>query len=592
MRWLFLLLLSFYTYSGLAQSEELAKQYYNSGDYKKALLVYQSLVKQKPGSFKYIRGLVKTHQELQQYNEAETLLLNVLKRLNYPPMYIDVGKNYLFKKDSVNANMYFQKAVDAVYKSPNYADMIGKQFEKYSLLDQAIEVYTFAMKAKPTQNFNFKLARIYGEQGNIDKMFNSYLNSIEINPKYIDLIKRYISDFITEDSANENNVRLRKLLLKKIQLEPNLIWNNMLSWLFVQQRQYKKAFAQEKAIFNRNPESFNRIEELAQIVVDENERDIATSIFNYLIDTAQEQEIVLKAHQKLLQLDVKYAEPSDYNTIASKYEQLLETYGRSATTNALQLDYAHFLAFYNNAPETATKLLNEALENNLNLFQIAKTKLKLADILVLQERFNEALIYYTQIQKKLKNTNVSQEARFKVAKTSYYKGDFKWAESQLKILKQSVSQLTANDALDLKLLISDNKYGDSLQTALRLYAKADFLHFQNKPDKAISVLNTILNDHKTETIVTQALLKQALLFEEKHDYAKAEANYKNILANYPDHILTDNALYNLARLYEQQFENPELAKPLYEQLIFNHEDSIYYIDARKRYRRLRGDAIN
>ena len=71
---------------------------------------------------------------------------------------------------------------------------------------------------------------------------------------------------------------------------------------------------------------------------------------------------------------------------------------------------------------------------NISEFQEAKVKLLLADILVLQERFNEALIFYSQIQLSLKNSTISQEARFKVAKTSYYKGDFKWAESQLKIL--------------------------------------------------------------------------------------------------------------------------------------------------------------
>ena len=127
--------------------------------------------------------------------------------------------------------------------------------------------------------------------------------------------------------------------------------------------------------------------------------------------------------------------------------------------------------------------------------------------MVLQEKFNEALIYYTQIQRNLKNSTISQEARFKVAKTSYYKGDFQWAESQLKILKASTSQLIANDALDLKLLISDNKYDDSLQTALKLYAKADLFAFQNKTDDAITLLDKILNEHKTETIVAQALFK-------------------------------------------------------------------------------------
>jgi tetratricopeptide (TPR) repeat protein len=183
-------------------------------------------------------------------------------------------------------------------------------------------------------------------------------------------------------------------------------------------------------------------------------------------------------------------------------------------------------------------------------------------------------------------------ARFKVAKTSYYKGDFKWAESQLKILKQSTSQLTANDALDLKLLISDNKLEDSLQVALKQYAKADLLAFQNKTKAAISKLSSILENHKTETIVAQTLLKQAQLFELEKEFESAQNNYEKLIADFKEGFLIDDALFALATLYENKLAQPERAKELYETIIFNHADSIYFVEARKRYRALRGDNIN
>jgi tetratricopeptide (TPR) repeat protein len=211
---------------------------------------------------------------------------------------------------------------------------------------------------------------------------------------------------------------------------------------------------------------------------------------------------------------------------------------------------------------------------------------------VLQEKFNEALIFYSQIQVNLKNSTISQEARFKVAKTSYYKGDFDWAESQLKILKSSTSQLIANDALDLKLLISDNKYEDSTQTALKYYAKADLFAFQNKTDEAISLLDKILEEHKGESITDQALYQQAKLFEKKKQYNKAEAKYLEIIKDYGEDILADDAHYYLAELYNTYIAKPEEAKQLYEKIIFEHEDSIYFIEARKKFRMLRGDTIN
>ncbi|MEO6346931.1 MAG: tetratricopeptide repeat protein, partial [Aquaticitalea sp.] len=300
----------------------------------------------------------------------------------------------------------------------------------------------------------------------------------------------------------------------------------------------------------------------------------------------------LLANQYLLDIEVATTNEKDFDTIHKKYLELFKQYGTFEQTLSLQIAYADFLAFYLKKPQEASDFLKKSLELNLSPFQQASVKLKLGDILVLEEKFNEALIYYSQIQANLKNSTISQEARFKVAKTSYYKGDFDWAESQLKILKASTSQLIANDALDLKLLISDNKYDDSLHVALKLYAKADLMAFQNRTDEAITLLDKILIEHKGESIEVQALLKQAKLFEQKKQFDNAIVNYQSIISKYGDGILADDALYFLAELYNNQLAQPEKAKDLYEQIIFKHQDSIYFVEARKKFRMLRGDAIN
>src|SRR5690606_4692170 len=147
-------------------------------------------------------------------------------------------------------------------------------------------------------------------------------------------------------------------------------------------------------------------------------------------------------------------------------------------------------------------------------------------------------------------------------------------------------------ALDLKLLISDNKYDDSLQVALKLYAKADLMAFQNKNDEAIMLLDRILAEHNGESITDEALFKQAKLFEKKKYYDKAIKNYELIIANYADDIFADDAYYYLAELYNNHLGEPEKAKELYEKIIFNHQDSIFFVEARKEFRMLRGDTIN
>ena len=583
-----------YSCLGFAQNSEiLADDYYKKGQFKKALLIYENLSKEKPYSYKYLYKLIDTHQQLEQLDEAENILVQRLAKRNNPSLIVELGYNFQLKDSLERANALYNKAIAYIDLNPNYIYSVAKKFEDHSLLNEAIQVYDKGKILTPDKNYSIQLARIYGDQGNIEKMFENYIEYIAYRPGYLNNIKRAISDFISENKDNENNIYLRRQLLKKIQLDPSPYWYELLSWLYVQERAYNKSFIQEKALYKRNPESLDRIIELAVTALNDNDGETSKDIFNYILEATQDTATVLTAHEYILDIDSQNAtSKKELNTIDETYNALFNTFGKSDLTLSLQLAYGEFLAFYQKDTQSATKFLRKSLKLNISEFQEAKVKLLLADILVLQERFNEALIFYSQIQLSLKNSPISQEARFKVAKTSYYKGDFDWAESQLKILKSSTSQLIANDALDLKLLISDNKFEDSLQTALKYYAKADLLAFQNKTDEAINLLDKILEEHKGESITDQTLYMQAQLFEKKKQYNKAEANYLKIITDWKEDILADDAHYHLAELYNTHLAKLEDAKQLYEKIIFEFEDSIYFIESRKKYRMLRGDSIN
>lgn len=579
-------------FASFSQNEELAKDYFDRGEFQKALISYQKLYEEKKGNINYFMRIVEIHQQLEQLDIAEQLLLDMSSKSQNPQHLVDLGYNYHLKNDEEKAQDYYNQALLKIDENPIYGYYVAYRFETHALIDLAAKAYERSMELRPEANYHIQLARIYGEQGEIEKMFTSYVNFVEKNNSFANQVKRYFNDYISESSEDENNAILRKVLLKKIQEQPDVVWNQLLSWLYVQQRDYAKAFAQEKAIYKREQESLRGIIDLANLTLEEDMPEISADILMYLIETAIDIETIVDSHKNLLELQTKHATKEEYKVIDQNYNNVINEFENNPEIVDIKVSYAHFKAFYLNNPDEAIAYLKTALEGKFNRFQLAKIKLELGDILVFQEKFNEALIYYSQIQTSLKNSTISQEARFKVAKASYYKGDFKWAEAQLKILKASTSQLIANDALDLKLLISDNKFEDSTQTALKLYAKADLYAYQNKTDEAITLLDKILENHKTESIIDQALYKQGKLYEGKKDYLKAEANYKAIIDNYREDILADDAYYALAELYVNILNKPEEAQALYEKIIFNHADSIYFVEARKKFRALRGDAIN
>jgi predicted negative regulator of RcsB-dependent stress response len=250
-------------------------------------------------------------------------------------------------------------------------------------------------------------------------MFSNYIDYIESKPVFLNNAKRIFSEFVSENKDTENNLILKKLLLKKIQTQPDTYWYELLSWLFVQEKEHDKSFTQEKALYKRNPESLDRIIDLAVTTVNAKDFVVANDIFNYVLENSQDIQMILLAHQYLLDIETQNAANKDLPGIEKKYLDLFDQFGTYEQSLSLQIAYGNFLAFYLQKPEEASRFLKQSLSLNLSAFQEATVKLKLGDILVLQEKFNEALIYYTQIQANLKNSTISQEARFKVAKTSY-----------------------------------------------------------------------------------------------------------------------------------------------------------------------------
>ena len=206
-----------------AQEDFLAKQYFSDGEFEKAVVFYEKLVQKNPRRTDYSEGLIACYQQLERYEDAENFLLKkVQEEFTFPTFYIELGYNYTLQNQPEKASEYYRKAIEDLDKNPNFGYSVGYRFQKYALLDEAIAAYTRAMQLKPELNYDFQLARIYGEQGNIEKMFSSYLKLIYEGKSSRSNVLRNIDDFITEEPTNTNNGILRKTLLRNAQKNPDV----------------------------------------------------------------------------------------------------------------------------------------------------------------------------------------------------------------------------------------------------------------------------------------------------------------------------------------------------------------------------------
>jgi len=591
MKKIILLLFLLSTLLCFAQEQQLAYDYFRKGEYEKSAAIYQQLYEQNNFNSNYLTRLIYCNQQLENFKLSHNLIEEHLKHYpNQISFYVELGYNYELQHQQKEADFYYSKAIKEIKKKPIYGYTVGRTFQKNHLLEYALTSYKIISEANPNANYAVQIAEIYGEKGAIKNMLNSYLNLVEKDKNYMPTALRYIGKYITNDTKNKYNILFRKLILKRLQTSQNNSWNHLLSWLFIQEKQFDKAFVQEKAIYKRtNTSDLYAIIDLGTLAFEDEDYETVKTVFSFVLKNADNQSQIVNSKLYLLHVTIKISD--DLTLIDTQFQNLFDEYGKNQATLNIQIAYANFLTFKKQEPIKAIQVLKQALKFPSSDFQKGAIKLKLGDVLVFNSQFNHALIYYSQVQTSLKNHVLGQEAQYKVAKTSFYKGDFDWAQTQLKVLKGATSQLIANDALALSLIISDNTVKDSLKTALKLYAQSDLLAYQYKNKQAVDSLNVLLTKYKGDAIEDEALFKQAEIFERTKQFDQAEANYLKIIEINPSDILADDAVYKLGNLYLKQ-NNNEKAKETYQKIIFDFPSSIHLVDARKKYRTLRGDELN
>ena len=589
MKKLFLHISLFFSLVCFSQNEQLAQYYYDKADFEKAKISYEELLKEIPQNSQYFLRTIDCYQQLQQFDIAEKVILQRLDKYKQGSLLVELGYNFQLQKNDAKAKNYYDQALERIKKNPNEVYGISSSFERKVLLDYALKSYQTAIEMEPNFNFNYQMGLLYGQLGNIEMMIATFLDEAYENPQNSIRIQNQFVRFMVDEGDAAFSGILRKALILRTQKNQDIFWNHYLSWFYVQQKEFEKAFIQEKAIYKRNPESLSNIINLAQLAIEEENQEAAKEILGFVLENTKDLELLIQANSYLMEMKIEKATEKDFASINTELGNLLRQFEISPFTLSLQLIQAHFVAFNLKKPEEAKAIIKKALEMKLNDYDAAKAKMELADILLFEEKFNQALLYYSQIELDLKNDVVAHEASLKAAKTSYFKTDFVWALKQFKELKAANTQLIANDALEYFLLINDNTVADSTQSALEQFAKGDYLLYQNRNQEAIAQFQSVLQKYKGQQIEGVTLFRLGKIYEKLGDFTLALSQYQAITDHHSDGIYIDEALFFSAEIYSKELKQPEKAKPLYEKILFGHEDSIYFVEARKKFRQLRGD---
>ena len=580
--------------------EQLAAQFFQKKEYDKALILYEKLFKKDKNNINYTYYLYCLI-ELGEFKTAEKMVKSQSKdfpdRLKYN---VDLGYVYIESGEISKGNKQFEETIKLIRADRNQVSEVANAFLMRGQVDYAVAAYRRGGELIRDYPFYLELGDLYNQVGNDAMMIDEYLNYLDFNPQNSSLIQAKLQGSIAGDTEGKLSEMLRKSLLKRIQKYPDKVfYSEMLLWLSIQEKDFEMALSQAKSIDRRYGEEGERILELAGLSLSNQNYDVAIEAYNYVLKKGKNTPVYVDAKIGLLTARyLKVTESFNYSqadllNLQSDYLSTLDEYGINNYTIEVIRYLAHLQAFFLDDQDAAIDWLNKAIEiPNANPADVAECKIELADIMVFTGEVWEAKLLYAQVEKAFKNDPVGHMAKFKNAKLSFYIGEFSWAKAQADILKAATSKFISNDAIALSLLISENFDPDSNTVALGIYARADLLDYRNEDVRALQALDSIPRIFAYHPILQQVLYKKGEILRKQGNYAGSDSLFQQLVSEYPDGILADEALMQAALLNEKQLNNREKAMSLYQELLDKYPGSIFVPDARKKFRMLRGDTAH
>ncbi|TAE19105.1 MAG: hypothetical protein EAZ95_02725 [Bacteroidetes bacterium] len=577
----------------------LAEEYYSQNEFEKAREVYERVARM-PNSLSLIYShYLKTLVNLKDWKEAEKLAKRQSKenpetmiyRLDYAWVMEQQNQPALVDKEIVAINDELRKRPEATLDAIEHAVRIDH-------VDWAEKIILASRKNQKEKTlWALELAQVYALQGKQDLAIEELITFAVKDKDHLDGVKSALQDNL---SKPEEFDKLEQNLLTKLEKDQDqIVYNELLLWIYLQQKRFTRAFVQARALDKRYQEEGNQIVNIAQIAQRNNDYNAAAQMYEYVIKTypaglnyGYARNMFLKCKEDAIK-NTYPVDKAEIENLIKQYKQLLGELGRTPKTKEAIRNMALLYAFYLDKKDTAVVLLNEAIElsqGSADFMSVAK--MDLGDIYLLKDESWESTLLYSQVELARKEHPIGHEAKLRNAKLSYYKGEFDLATEHLDILKEATSREISNDAMELSLLIKDNILDDTLGTALKEFSKVELQLFQHKEKEAMISLDTLLKRYPKENVVEKALLTKARLLVRVGKAQDAVKPLEDLQAQFPEGIFGDDAMFLLGKIYEENIQDKDKAKTVYQDFLVKYPASIFTAEARKRFRILRGDFMN
>ncbi|PHX92637.1 MAG: hypothetical protein CK532_02110 [Flavobacteriales bacterium] len=613
----------------------LANLLFEQKEFAKAVLFFEDIVETNPDDEtsyqRYLRCLVVLNEQ----EKAIKFIKKRIKKSTRPlPYVIDecwvnttFPSSNLDKKYAERSQELLNLILEKIRPDANAHLFVSKRFDEHQLKEFAIKTLEQAdLVFENIPEISNQLAFLYMETGDRMSGLGEYSNMMIYNGLPFESIKPILEIHITDSI---DFIVFQRILIEQIQENPEITaLSEGLKWTFIKQENWSSAFLYTRSLDKRLKENGSRVFELGGICISNKAYLVAIQCFEYCVSLGETGFNWLQCQAMLIETKYDYyssntasiAEIVDLKTQMTKFEKengpqeatipiaikLATLYAQndslftSKTASGIVTGFdmaeqllRRYLAGESNPSLGTSKIDPGSNERSSFPYVLKKTatanvKIALGDILLAAGDVWTSELLYAQVEKDFKEEELGQFAKFKRAELSFYRGDFDWASMQLDVLKSATTQLISNDAMELALVIIDNLGIDSNYLALNWYGKALLAEKQHHFKTAFLYLDSINVSFPGHALSDEILFIRARIKETTKNYVEAASLLETLSIAYNFDILADNALYKLGLLYAYKLNDSSKAMERFEKLIETYGSSVYIVDARREYRKIRG----
>ena len=566
------------------------------GRTERAIPLLEDLYSQAPQNTAFYRKLKEAYESVKRYDDALRL---VDERMGSSPtvaLRSEKARLLYLKGEVASANETWDAAVALAPNEPQTYRTVYNTLVDLRHFQKAIDVLADGRDTLDRPDaFRTELAYLYGLDGQFAESMREYVALLAESPDRVTYVQNRLQTFVDQGQGIEASIRVLEETVRETPL--NQSYRELLAWLHMEQEDYAAAFDVYRALDRLGDRQGQVLFQFARRAADAQRYDVATQACEVILERYPESGVAPNTRKILGDLYRQWAEHDAgsttlaqdsvrYDQARTAYETFLQSHpGHSGYPDALlQLGTLHLDAY--RALDEAEATLNQLVSNHGQTEAADEGQYHLARIALFRDSLERARLLFSRLAASAQSSDLADRAQYELALIHFYRGEFDAAMARTKATSKNPSADVANDAIALKTLLQENKGPDSLNTALRTYARARLLERRHAHDRALTALDTLLQDHPRHPLTDNVRFRQAEIHLARRDTSAALDAFRAVPERHPRSPYADRSLFRAASLLEAS-GRPAAALDAYSRLLTEYPKSLLASDARGRLRALR-----